>query len=113
MHYQSAADIAKDTRLTKEERQLLEAQKLQETSFQNAIRYRDMMLNRLKSEGFDPALMSLLPNNDPQKQAFNKRLYDIENDPYLLQQYRKAGFPSKEQTTGSAPISTQGYRIVK
>ena len=111
MHYGNVGKYYESQILDKEERQKLGEQRLQETAFQNAIRYRDMMLNRLKAEGFDPALIAALPNTDPQRIAFNQRLSAIENDPYLLEQYRKAGMPIKEKPASS--VSTQGYKLVK
>ena len=111
MHYGNVGDYYKSQILDKEERQKLGQQKLEETAFANATRYRDMMMNRLKSEGFDPTLIAALPANDPQRKAFNQRLLEIENDPYYLTQLRKAGMPIKEQS--SAPVSTQGFKLVK
>ena len=111
MHYGNIGEYYKSNVLDKEERQKLGQQKLEETAFQNATRYRDMMLNRLKAEGFDSTLIALLPSNDPQRKAFNQRLLEIENDPYYLAQLRKAGMPLKEQST--APVSTQGFKLVK
>ena len=111
MHYGNVGDYYKSQVLDKEERQKLGQQKLEETAFQNATRYKDMMMNRLKAEGFDSTLIALLPANDPQRKAFNQRLLEIENDPYYLAQLRKAGMPLKEQST--APVSTQGFKLVK
>ena len=111
MHYGNVGDYYKSQILDKEERQKLGQQKLEETAFANATRYRDMMMNRLKSEGFDPTLIAALPANDPQRKAFNQRLLEIENDPYYLTQLRKAGMPIKEQS--AAPVSTQGFKLVK
>jgi soluble lytic murein transglycosylase-like protein len=104
MHYANIGDYYKSNVLDKEERQKLGQQKLEETAFANATRYRDMMLNRLKAEGFDPTLIAALPNNDPQKKAFNQRLFEIENDPYLLEQYRKAGMPLKEKSVAASNV---------
>jgi len=104
MHYGNVGKYYESQILDKEERQKLGEQRLQETAFQNAIRYRDMMLNRLKAEGFDPALIAALPNTDPQKRAFNQRLSEIENDPYLLEQYRKAGMPLKEKPVAASNV---------
>lgn len=104
MHYGNIGEYYKSNVLDKEERQKLGQQKLEETAFANATRYRDMMMNRLKSEGFDPALIAALPANDPQRKAFNQRLFEIENDPYLLEQYRKAGMPLKEKPVAASNI---------
>jgi hypothetical protein len=111
MHYGNVGDYYKSQVLDKEERQKLGQQKLEETAFQNATRYKDMMMNRLKAEGFDSTLIALLPANDPQRKAFNQRLLEIENDPYYLAQLRKAGMPLKEQST--APVSTKDFKLVK
>ena len=115
MHYGNIGEYYKSNVLDKEERQKLGQQKLEETAFANATRYRDMMMNRLAAEGFDSKLIALLPENDPQKKAFRQRLLEIENDPYYLAQLRKSGMPIKEQSTkgSGSSIQSQADAIIK
>lgn len=74
----------------------------QEKAFQNATRYKDSALARLKAQGFD--VDNKITWTPKQHEEFQKRLLAIENDPYYLAEMKKSGLPP--------PPSFDGFKVL-
>ena len=107
MHYQNIGDYYKDSRLTKEERLALAKQKEIQSARDDYFQYQKMI-----DEGFNKQYpMAALTPEDP-KTIKLKQEWLAKHSP-ILESLRMSAYPNLPAVTSSAPVSTQGYKLVK
>ena len=68
-------------------------------AYEDALRYKNAQLDRLKAEGYDAT--NMLTWDEKKKNEFQNRLKAIEKDPYYLTKLQQSGIPLKSTDTSS------------
>lgn len=106
MHYQNLGDYYKDSKLTKEERLAALKQKEIQSARDDYFQYQKMV-----EEGFNKQYpLAALTPDDP-KTIKLKQDWLIKHSP-VLESLRMSAYPNLP-SIGSAPASTQGFKLVK
>ena len=101
-----SSDLAREFKISPEERKLnyqrlvdKDKRDAESKAYEDALRYKNAQLDRLKAEGYDAT--NMLTWDEKKKNEFQNRLKAIEKDPYYLTKLQQSGIPLKSTDTSS------------